>query len=167
MASFTLLTRVISLATGLVLGNIRVLMVTYHTWVIASQVGISSLTRYIFHTSNLFQLNFTLRSWLHRILTGIKFCRQDFRTTYIKMLFRQFCNINIYVKIVCIIILQSRRQDTKKNTMWQICPLLSTRIRTLSPGLEKNNALKCCFCIFPTTLAYAFILEIFFNPILM
>ena len=24
------------------------------------------------------------------------------------------------------------------------------RIRTLSPGLEKNNVLKCCFGIFPT-----------------
>ena len=43
--------------------------------------------------------------------------------------------------------------------MGQICPLLSTRIRTLSPGLEENNALKCCFGIFPTTLIYIIMME--------
>ena len=41
----------------------------------------------------------------------------------------------------------------------QVCPLLSTRIRTLSPGLENNNTLKYWSGIFPTTLIYAVMVE--------
>ena len=35
-------------------------------------------------------------------------------------------------------------------TMGQICPVLSTRVRTLSPGLENNSPMKCCFDDFET-----------------
>ena len=54
-------------------------------------------------------------------------------------------------------------------TMVQICPLLLTRIRTLSPGLEDNITftLKYGSRIFPTTLIYMVMLENCWNNILM
>ena len=52
-------------------------------------------------------------------------------------------------------------------TKGQICPLLSTRIRTLSPGLEDNCTLKCPICIFPTFLIYVGVLENCLNNISM
>ena len=40
------------------------------------------------------------------------------------------------------------------STTGQIRPVLSTRIWTLSPGLENNNTVKCWSGIFPTILTY-------------
>ena len=42
----------------------------------------------------------TLRSWLHKILPKIEFCPWIGEQPYIKTLFGQFSNINIYAKIV-------------------------------------------------------------------
>ena len=44
-------------------------------------------------------------------------------------------------------------------TMGQICPILLTRIWTLSPRLENNHTLKCWSSTFPTILTYMMILE--------
>ena len=46
-----------------------------------------------------------------------------------------------------------------RKTMGQICPLFSTSIRTLSPGLENSHTLKSWSYIFPTTLKYVVMLE--------
>ena len=52
----------------------------------------------------------------------------------------------------------SQIQGTRYQKIWrttgQICPILSTRIWTLSPGLENNHTLKCWSGIFPTTWTY-------------
>ena len=50
-------------------------------------------------------------------------------------------------------------------TMGQICPILLTRIWTLSPGLENNKKLKCWSGIFPTILTYMILLENYQNNI--
>ena len=58
------------------------------------------------------------------------------------------------------VILKSRGQSKKRwKTTGQICPVLSTRIGTLSPGLENKHTLKCWFGIFPTILTYIIMLE--------
>ena len=44
-------------------------------------------------------------------------------------------------------------------TTGQICPILLTRIWTLSSGLENNHTLKCWSSIFPTILTYMIMLE--------
>ena len=44
-------------------------------------------------------------------------------------------------------------------TMGQICSVLSTRIWTLSPGLENNHTLRCWSGIFPAILTYMIRLE--------
>ena len=44
-------------------------------------------------------------------------------------------------------------------TMGQICPVLSTRIWTLSSWLENNHTLKCWSGIFPTILTYMIMLK--------
>ena len=85
------------------------------------------------------------------------------------MLFRQFSNIIIYVKIVRKIPHQhlnvwsfSNQEDMvqkKWRTTGQICPILSTRILTLSPGLQNNHTFKCWSGIFPTVLTYMIMLE--------
>ena len=60
----------------------------------------------------------------------------------------------------CMVILKSRGQGTKKvENYGQICPILSTRIWTLSPGLENNHKLKCWSGIFPKFLTYMIMLE--------
>ena len=41
----------------------------------------------------------------------------------------------------------------------QICPIVVHLFRTFSPGLEKNNTLKCWSGIFPLTLYYMVMLE--------
>ena len=96
---------------------------------------------------------------------------------YTEMLFWQFSNINIYVKNVekiqdqhLIVWLFSNPGDKvqkKWRTTGQICPLLSTRIWTLSPGLENNHTLKCWSGIFPTILTHMIILENCQNNILV
>ena len=88
---------------------------------------------------------------------------------YTEMLFWQFSNIIRYVKIVgnipdqhLNVWLFSNPGDKVQNrwrTTGQICPVLSTRIWTWSPGLENNNTFKCWSGIFPTTLTYMIILE--------
>ena len=47
--------------------------------------------------------------------------------------------------------------------MGQICPVLSTRIMMLSPGLENNDSMKCSFDSFATQPTYVVLLEIFQN----
>ena len=56
---------------------------------------------------------------------------------------------------------------TRLKTKRQICFLFSTRIRTLSLGLENNEALKCCYSIFPTILTYVVMLQNSWNNISM
>ena len=99
------------------------------------------------------------------------------------MLFWQFFNIFIYVKIFGLYALY--RCQTRKNpekyqiNIWMYgysqtqgtrskkdgevrdksCPVLSTRIWTLSPGLENNQTLKSWSGIFPTILKYMIMLE--------
>ena len=43
--------------------------------------------------------------------------------------------------------------------MGQICPLIFTHFRTLSPGLENHGTLKCIFDSFPGPLKYLLFLE--------
>ena len=85
------------------------------------------------------------------------------------MLFRQFSNITIYVRVVgkmhnqhFIVLLFSNPGD-KVQKRWkiigQMCPLLSKRIMTLSPGFKNNDALKYWSGIFPTTQTYVAMLE--------
>ena len=52
-------------------------------------------------------------------------------------------------------------------TTGQICPVLLTRIWTLSPGLENNHTNKCWSGIFPTILTYIIMLENCQNNILV
>ena len=85
--------------------------------------------------------------------------------SYIEMLLRQFSNITIYIKLVkfrtsismyrCSPIQGTRRWKSTE----QICPLLSTRIRTFSPRFENNDRLKCWSGIFPKTLIYVVMME--------
>ena len=80
------------------------------------------------------------------------------------MLSCQFSNIIIYVKMVGKIpdkhlnvwLFSNPRDKVQKiwKTTGQICPVLSTRIWTLSPGLENNHTHKCWSDIFPTILTY-------------
>ena len=55
--------------------------------------------------------------------------------------------------------IQGTRSKKRWRTMGQICPVLSTIIWTLSPGLENNRTLKCWSGIFPTILTYIIMLE--------
>ena len=85
------------------------------------------------------------------------------------MLFWQFSNIIIYVKIVGRIpnqhlnirLFSNPRDKVQKRwrTMGQICPVLSTRIWTLSLGLDNNHSLKSWSGIFPTILTHMIMLE--------
>ena len=58
----------------------------------------------------------------------------------------------------CLVIFKSRGPGDKVQKRWrttrQICPVHSTRIWTLSPGLENTYTYKCWFGIFPTILTY-------------
>ena len=81
---------------------------------------------------------------------------------YTEMLFWQFSNIIIYVKIVGKIPDQhlnvwlfsnpGDQVQKRRRTTGQICPVLSTRIWTLSPGLENNHTLICWSGIFSNNL---------------
>ena len=51
------------------------------------------------------------------------------------------------------------RVQKRWRTTGPICPVLSTRIWTLSPGLESNHKLKCWSLIFQTILTYMNMLE--------
>ena len=85
------------------------------------------------------------------------------------MLFWQFSNIIIYVKIVlkntrskfeCMVIFQSRGQvQILVRSTGQICPIILYLFWTLSPGFENNHTFKCWSGIFPTILTYMIVLE--------
>jgi hypothetical protein len=85
------------------------------------------------------------------------------------VLFWQFSNIIIYVKIVgkipdqhlnvWVFLNPGDKVQKRQRSTGQICPILSTRIWTLSPGLENNHTFKCGSCIFPTILTYMIMLE--------
>ena len=62
-------------------------------------------------------------------------------------------------KFQCIIVHQSWGGPNKEKTTGKICPLLSTKIGTFSPGLENNDTLKCWSNNNPTTLTYVVRLE--------
>ena len=108
----------------------------------------------------------TLRSWLH---SRIKFCPLDWRSTLnwnvVLTIFQhdhicQDCWKNTRSTFECTVIPKSRGQAPKKmETTRQICPVLSTRIWTLSPGLENNQTLKSWSGSFPTILKNMIMLE--------
>ena len=85
------------------------------------------------------------------------------------MLSWQFSNIILFVKIVGKIpyqhlnvwVFSNPRAKVQKRwkTTGQIGPVLSTRIWTLSLGLENNHTLRCLSDIFPTILKYTNMLE--------
>ena len=93
------------------------------------------------------------------------------------MLVWQFSNKIIYVKIVGKIPDQHLNEgffpnpgdkvQKRWNTMGQICPVLSTRIWNLSPGLENKHTLKYWYDVFPTILTYINMLENCQNKILV
>ena len=93
------------------------------------------------------------------------------------MLFWHFSNLIIYVKIVGKILDQHLNKLLFSNpgdkvqkiwrTIGQICPVLLTRIWTLSPGLETTHTVKCWSGIFPTILTYTIMLENCQNNILV
>ena len=72
----------------------------------------------------------------------------------------QDCWKNTRSTFKCMVILKSRGQGPKRlRTTGQICPKLSTRIWTLSHGLENNHTFKCWSGIFLTILTYMIMLE--------
>ena len=85
------------------------------------------------------------------------------------MLFWQFSNVIIYVKIVgkipdqhlnvWLISNPGDKVQKRWRTTGQIRPALSTRIWTLSPGLENSHTLKYWSGIFPTIFTYIIMLE--------
>ena len=88
---------------------------------------------------------------------------------HIGLLFRQFSNITTYVSCVAKLSkllftewLFSNPGDKvlkSKKIRGQICPVLSTGIRTLSPGFENNDSVKSSFDNFATQLTYVVTLE--------
>ena len=109
------------------------------------------------------------------ILASLNFNKNKFFVPWIgkqpftEMLFWQFPNIIIYVRIVGKISDQylnvwlfsnpmDKAPKRRRNT-GQICPVLSTRIWTFSPGMENTHTLRCCYGIFTTILTYMIKLE--------
>ena len=82
------------------------------------------------------------------------------------MLFQQFFHITMYIKVVGKMLDQDLNVSLfsnpvdkvlkRRNTTGQICPLLWTTIRTLSPGLENYNTVKCWSGIFPQCMWLCF-----------
>ena len=91
------------------------------------------------------------------------------------MVFWQFSNLIIYVQIVvkipdqhlnvCLFSNPGDKDQNRWRTTGQICPVLSTRLWTLSPGLDSNHTLKCWSGIFLTILTYMIMLENYQNNI--
>ena len=72
----------------------------------------------------------------------------------------QDCWKNTRSEFECMVFLKSRRHGQKRwRTTGQIGPVFSTRILTLSPGLENNHTFKCWYVIFPTIRTYMIMLE--------
>ena len=104
-----------------------------------------------------FFISSTLRSWLHKISTRIKFCPLDWRTTLLAIFqyndICQDCWKNTRLTFDCMVILQSRGQGP--DCSWskgQICPVVLHLFWTLSPGFENNHTFECWSGIFPTIL---------------
>ena len=101
-------------------------------------------------------LSSTLRCWLYLIFKKNKFSPLNWKKPYTEMLFWQFPNIVGKIPDqhlnVWLFSNPGDRVQKRWRTMGKICPVLSTRIWTLSPGLENNHTLKCVYGIFPTTL---------------
>ena len=80
------------------------------------------------------------------------------------MLFWQFSNIIIYIRVhgkmpdqhfkVSLFSNPVEKVPILVKSRVQICPLILTRNRTFSPGLENNDNLKCWSGIFPWTFIY-------------
>ena len=88
-----------------------------------------------------------------------KYCSCNFPTRpHISGLLEK-CRTNISMHCCSPIQRKMSKKVGNRENYGQTCPLLSTRIRTLSPGLENNHRLKCWSCIFPTTLTYVVMLE--------
>ena len=85
------------------------------------------------------------------------------------MLFRQFSNIIIYVKIfgkipdqhlnVWLFSNPGDKVQILVESTGQICPVVLHLFWTLSPGFENNQTFKCWSGIFPTILTYMIMLE--------
>ena len=87
----------------------------------------------------------------------LKCCSGNFPTlSYISRLLKKIPDQHLNVWLFS----NSRDKIQKRwRTAWKICPVLSKRIWTLSPGLENNHTFKCWFGIFPTILTYIIMLE--------
>ena len=89
--------------------------------------------------------------------------------TYTEMLFWQFSNIIIYLKIVgkipdkhLNIWLFSNPGDKDQilgKSTGQICPIILYLFWTFCPGFRNNHTFKCWFAIFPTILTYMIMME--------
>ena len=116
-----------------------------------------------------FFLSSTLRSWLHKISTRIKFCPLDWRTTrhwnVVLAIFQhnhicQVCWKNTRSTFECMVILQSRGQGS--DSCWKYRTDLSRSspsFWTLSPWFENNHTFKCWSGIFATILTIMIMLE--------
>ena len=78
----------------------------------------------------------------------------------------QDCWKNTRSTFICMVIPKFRGKGPKRwRTKRQICPILSTRIWTLSPGLENNQTIESWSGIFPTILTFMIMLENYQNNI--
>jgi hypothetical protein len=85
------------------------------------------------------------------------------------MLFRQFSNLTIYVKVVGklldqpfdVLLFSNTREKflILVESRGQICPIVFLLFRTISPGLENNDTLICRSDNFTTTLTFVVKLE--------
>ena len=100
----------------------------------------------------------------------------DWRTTIHWNVVLKFCNIicvNIVGKIpdqhlyVWLLSNPGDKAHKRWKTTGQICPVLITRIWTLSPGLKSKHTIKCWFGIFLTIFTYMIMLENCRNNILV
>ena len=81
-------------------------------------------------------------SWLHKMLTGIKSCPLDWRTTIhcnvVRTIFQHKYNVSLFSN-------PGDQIQKRVKTMGQIFPLLSTRIRTLTPWIGEEQCIKMLF----------------------
>ena len=107
---------------------------------------------HMFHSEILASLNFNKNNIFSPGLENnhtLKCCSGIFQHNHMSRLLEKYQN-NIWM--------YSYSQKRWK-TMEQLCPLLSTRIWTFSPGLENEHILKCWSGIFSTILTYMIKLE--------
>ena len=111
----------------------------------------------------------TRRSRLHLISTRIQCCPQDWRTiihkNVVRVIFQHdhICQDCWKIPDQHLSLWSFSNPGDKVQNRWrtagQICPVLSTRIWTLSRGLENIHILKCWSGISPTILTYMIMLE--------